>query len=215
MNLIYCYDAYCGWCFGFRPVMNQLAAAYPDIPVEVLSGGMILSEKPAHISVSAPYIARSYKNVEALTGVEFGKDYLWHILNPDQSDWFPDSEKPAVALSIVKDQKPDRGLSFASDLQKSLFLEGRDLTDDEAYRHLLLQYGLEPEKFYADLHSEQYKEAANYDFALIKQLRVEGFPALFLQVSEIKFYLLAKGYTGWETLRQRLEHVRAELAAGN
>lgn len=214
MIFVYCYDAYCGWCFGFRSVIHQLAAAYPDIPVEVLSGGMILPEQPVHISASASYIARSYQNVEATTGAIFGKDYLWHILNPDQSDWYPHSEKPAVALSIVKDQQPEMSLPFATDLQQSLFLEGRDLTDDEAYRHLLPKYHLHPEQFYSDLHSDYYKEAAHYDFALVKQLRVEGFPALFLQASEFKLYLLTNGYTDWDTLRQRTGQILETLTTG-
>ena len=48
--LIYCYDAYCGWCYGFSPVISAIADAYKDkLEVEVLSGGMILPEKPVHI----------------------------------------------------------------------------------------------------------------------------------------------------------------------
>lgn len=211
MIFVYCYDAYCTWCFGFRSVMQQLAATYPDIPVEVLSGGMILPEKPVHISASASYIAQAYPEVEAATGATFGKDYRWHIHNPEQSDWFPNSEKPAIALSIIKEQHPEKSLFFASDLQKALFMEGRDLTDDEAYRHLLPLYHVEPEQFYSDLHSEHFKTAAHQDFALVQQLQVKGFPALFLQASEFKFYLLSNGYTDWEPLHQRTDQILANL----
>src|SRR5215217_7476290 len=94
--LIYCYDAYCGWCYGFSPVMKKISLVYKDIfQMEVLSGGMILPEKPVPILATASYIKKTYKQVEELTGVRFGADYLWHINNPDQSDWYPDSEKPA------------------------------------------------------------------------------------------------------------------------
>jgi len=103
MRLVYCYDAYCGWCYGFSVVMKRIAEEYKEtIAVEVLSGGMILPEEPIHISATATYIQKAYPRVEELTGISFGKDYLWHIENPDKSDWFPHSEKPSIALSIFK-----------------------------------------------------------------------------------------------------------------
>src|SRR5688572_26081649 len=98
-TIYYCYDAYCGWCYGFSPVIKKIWTSYKDrLAFDVLSGGMILPEKPIHIASSAGYISKEYKQVENLTGVEFGKDYLWHILNPAESDWYPSSEKPAIAL---------------------------------------------------------------------------------------------------------------------
>ena len=150
--LIYCYDAYCGWCYGFSPVVNQIADEYKDkIHTEVLSGGMILTEQPVHISTTAGYIKDAYLRVEEVTGIKFGEDYLWHIRNPDDSDWFPSSEKPAIALSIFKEIYPDQQVQFATDLQYSLHYEGRDLTDDEAYRHLLEKYQIDAEIFYTKL----------------------------------------------------------------
>ena len=81
-TLIYCYDAYCGWCYGFSPVMKQLEESFKDrLQVEVLSGGMILPETPKAIAATAGYIKEAYKTVEAYTGIKFGEDYLWHINN--------------------------------------------------------------------------------------------------------------------------------------
>ena len=193
--LFYCYDAYCGWCYGFSPVMTQIANQYPDLQIEVLSGGMILPEEPVHISATAGYIQSAYKTVEEYSGVSFGPDYLWHINNPDLSDWYPNSEKPAIALCILKEIYPEKQVAFAADLQNALHFEGRDLTDDEAYKHLLEKYSIQPELFYERLKAEEYKEKANYEFALVKQLQVTGYPCVLLQESETKFHLLARGYT--------------------
>jgi len=210
--IFYCYDAYCGWCYGFSPVIKKLAAAYKDkFSFEVLSGGMIISETPKPISVMAGYIQNAYKMVEERTGIRFGSDFLWHINNPGKSDWFLDSEKSAIALSVFKDYYPDQQVAFASDLQYALNYEGRDLCDDEAYRHLLEKYSLPADDFYYQLHSETYKEKAYYEFALVKQLQVTGFPAVLLQVSETKFYLISRGYTDYETLKERVENILEEL----
>lgn len=210
-TLFYCYDAYCGWCYGFSPVMQQIHQEYPQLPLEVLSGGMILPEEPVSIAATAGYIQKAYKTVEEYTGISFGPDYLWHINNPDLSDWFPNSEKPAIALCIFKEFYPEKQLAFASDLQYALHFEGRDLTDDEAYRHLLEKYSINPETFYSKLKSEEYKEQAYYEFSLVKQLQVTGYPCLLLQVNESKFHLIARGYTDYDTLKPRLDNVLKEI----
>jgi putative protein-disulfide isomerase len=206
--LIYCYDAYCGWCYGFSKVITRIAEEYKDqLDFEVFSGGMILPEKPVHIGATAKYISTAYKTVEERTGIEFGKDYLWHIFNPDESDWFPNSEKPAIALSIFKEYYPYRQIEFASDLQYALHFEGRDLTDNEAYRHLMEKYNINAEEFYAKLNDPVYKEKAHYDFALVKQLQVSGFPTVFIQTGESKFYLIARGYTDYESLKNSIDKI--------
>lgn len=211
--LIYCYDAYCGWCYGFSPVIKQMAETYKEnFHVEVLSGGMVLPEQPVHISVTAEYIKNAYKTVEEYTGIKFGEDYLWHINHPDQSDWFPSSEKPAIALCIFKELYSERQVEFIADLQYSLHYEGRDLTDNEAYRHLLEKYTIDADDFYSKLKEEGYKEKAYYEFQLCKQLQVTGFPQVLMQITETKFHLLATGYTDEETLVKRIELVLAEIA---
>ncbi|HMU11124.1 MAG TPA: DsbA family protein [Ferruginibacter sp.] len=210
-TLIYCYDAYCGWCYGFSPVIKSIAAAYKDVlEVEVLSGGMMTGEETMPIEKIGPFIQSSYKRVEELTGIKFGEDFLWHVFNPQQSDWVMNSEKPAIALCIFKEYYPKRQLDFATDLQYALNYEGRDLDDDEAYRHLLEKYSIQPEAFYLKLKSEEYKEAAYYEFALCKQLQVTGFPTVFIQTAELKFMMVARGYTDPVSLEERIENVLKE-----
>jgi putative protein-disulfide isomerase len=206
--LIYCYDAYCGWCYGFSPVIKRIASEYKDtLETDVLSGGMILPEKPAHITTIAPYIQKAYKTVEELTTIKFGQDFLWHIFNYEDSDWYASSEKPAIAMCIFKEFYPERAVEFASDLQYALNYEGRDLTDDEAYTHLLEKYSIHAQIFYERLNSEEYKEKAYYEFSLVKQLQVTGFPCVFIQTGELKFHMVAQGFTDYETLKQRIDNV--------
>jgi len=176
--IYYCYDAYCGWCFGFSPVISRIAETY-----------------------------RGQKDFETLSGGMIGEDYLWHIRNPELSDWFPHSEKAAIALSIFKEYLPERSIECAAALQTAMHVEGRDLTDDEAYRHLLEPWGIPEDDFYAKLKDDIYLEKARYDMELVRQLRVNSFPAVLMQTGELKFYLLAKGYTDQETLTQRIEDI--------
>lgn len=212
MTIYYCYDAYCGWCYGFSPVIKKLKEKYADkFFFEVLSGGMIPKENLKPISAIAGYISNAYKTVEESTGVKFGEDFLWHIFNPDLSDWFPCSEKPAIALCIFKEIYPDKQVEFASDLQYALNYEGRDLCDNEAYRHLLEKYEIDATDFYEKLDNPIYLESAKYEFELCKQLQVTGYPQVLLQVEDTKFYLISKGYSNFETVEKTLESILASL----
>lgn len=211
-KIIYCYDAYCGWCYGFSPVIKAIWIKYRDqFDFETLSGGMIPVESTKHIGVMAGYIQQAYKTVEERTGIQFGEDYLWHINNPDKSDWYPHSEMAAIALSVLREYHPERSIEMAADFQYALHAEGRDLTDKEAYRHLLEKYSVDPDGFYAKLADASYREKAYYDFTLVKQLNVNGFPTAFLQLEEGKFYMIARGYSDVEEVDQRIRNIMTEF----
>ena len=214
MTLIYCYDAYCGWCYGFSPVMKKIAAEYAGkLDIEVLSGGMMTGENAMPIEKICPYIQNAYTRVEELTGIKFGEDFLWHVFHPGQSDWVMNSEKPAIALCIAKELFPERQLDFATDLQLALNAEGRDLDDDEAYRHLLEKYSIDPDSFYLKLKSGEYRDQAYYEFSLCRQLQVTGFPSVFIQTADLRFVMVARGYTDYETLKLRIENVLLETGS--
>jgi putative protein-disulfide isomerase len=194
--------------------MEQVAKDFTDkAQFEVLSGGMILPETPKPISVMADYFLNNCKTVAELTGAEFGEDFLWHIKNPELSDWFPNSEKPAIALCVFKDYHPDRQVAFSADLQYALQYEGRDLCDNEAYRHLLEKYAIPADEFYTLLKDPAYKEKAYNEFNVCRQLQITGYPAVLLQVNESKYMMLSSGYTTYDVLRESLLNALQGLQA--
>jgi putative protein-disulfide isomerase len=200
-----CYDAYCGWCYAFSKPMKQLYEAYKHTYFfEVLSGNMIPKEQKHHISKTAQYIQQASTVVTKHTGIHFGKEYLWHIENPDLSDWVIDSELPAICLTIFKTYYPDRAFEFAHDIQYALFEEGRDLCDKEAYSHLLEKYNIDANAFFEAITNETIINQTHNEFALVKQLGVTGFPNIFLQVTSQKIYHIANGYTNFNDLETRI-----------
>lgn len=212
MNVIYCFDAYCGWSYAFRDTIINLKNKFSDdFDFTIVSGGMILPDQPVPISVLSDALLNMAQTVTAETGQSFGKDFLWHLENPDLSDWFPSSEKPAIALSIIKTWRPEVAFEFASDMQYGLFEEGRDLTDNEAYRHLLKKYEIDVDNFYDALLDPAFQEKASHDFNIVKQLKVTGFPALFVQVSMDKFYLMSNGFIAADIVEQRFHNILAEI----
>ena len=131
-SIIYVYDALCGWCYGFSPIIKQVFEKYQtQFDFEVISGGMILGERQGPIGEVAAYIKGAYKNVEDTTGVKFGENFVNVVLQ--EGNLYFSSEKPAIALSVFKTIYPKKAILFAHDLQSAIYHDGLDLSIDESY----------------------------------------------------------------------------------
>jgi putative protein-disulfide isomerase len=209
IKIIYVFDALCGWCYGFSPVIKQCYDNHKaNFSFEVLSGGMMIGERVGSINEIAPYIKTAYKTVENTTGVKFGEAYL-RVL--EDGSMILNSELPSIALSLFKQYFPEQSVLFAHEIQNALYFDGRDPNEFETFRYIAVNHGIDPDEFEAKMKTESAKEAAYYDFALAKQLRVESYPAVLMQTSETGFYLIAKGYTDFETLEFRINNVLNEV----
>ncbi|WP_395626242.1 DsbA family protein [Daejeonella sp.] len=209
IKIIYVYDALCGWCYGFSKVIKECYETHKhEFEFEVLSGGMMIGDRVGSINNIAPYIKSAYQTVENTTGVKFGEAYL-RVLQ--DGSMILNSEMPSIALSLFKEYFPDQSVLFAHEIQNALYFDGREPNQIDTYRNIAVNHGIDPDEFEVKMKMESSKEAAYYDFALAKQLRVESYPAVLIQSSETSFHLIAKGYTDSATLELRIENVLKEI----
>ena len=208
-KIIYVYDALCGWCYGFSQVIKECFEKHKnDFEFEVLNGGMMIGERVGSINKIAPFIKSAYHSVESTTGIKFGEPYLRHL---EEGTMILDSERPSVALSVFKTYYPEMSIPFVHDLQNAIYFDGKNPNEYEIYRYLAVNFGIDPDEFEEKMKMNISKEAAYYEFALARQLRVESFPAVLIQTSDTGFYLIAKGFTELDTLELRIDNVLKEL----
>jgi len=204
MKLIYIYDALCGWCYGFTPVVEELLQRFGnEMEVEVLSGGMFLSANHRPASAMYNYISQAHKQVEAVTGVKFGPAFLETYLHTDD---IMDSEKPSIALTVFKQYLPAKALSFAHDMQVALNYDGRSLNDDDTYRHLLPKYQLPVEEFLDKMKEDANRYDTVQEFKQVEQWGITGFPAAILDDGK-EYFLIAKGYTPIDRLLEVIDKI--------
>jgi len=205
MKLIYLYDALCGWCYGFSPVMQRFAAEHADeLTFEVISGGMITGPRIGPIGEVAPYISWAYKEVEQKTGVTFGEGFLQGILAEGKAIF--SSVPPAVVLSVFKAERPGDAVAFAGRLQRAVYHDGIEPEDTAAYGALAAEFGLDSAAFVALMGEARFQQAAQQDFAYSQALGVTGFPTVVLAAEsggEEKLVLLGQGYLPYEALLAR------------
>jgi putative protein-disulfide isomerase len=207
-KLIYIYDAICGWCYGFSPVMQQIAQDYPyQFEYEVLSGGLIQGDRVGPIEKMAPYIKSAYKDVEARTGVVFGDKFVHGTL--EKGTMILDSLPAAIALCIVKELKPQLQLKFSHLLHQAIYSDGVEPTVPRAFTPYAALVGIDRDTFEQKMSDSAYADIAYQEFADVGAFGVSGYPALLLEKDE-KYYMVAKGYTPYEQIKPTLDYVLAE-----
>lgn len=202
-KVLYVYDALCGWCYGFSPVIGQLYRTYGNqIDFDVLSGGMMTGPRAKPISAMRSYIGQAYKVVEERTGVRFGEGYLTNLLEP--GTYVSDSEKPGMAMTLFKALLPGRAVEFAGTLQQALYSDGVDLNVDAAYGPLVEPFEIDPDEFVAHLNDSVIKEQTWAEFNLVSQYGINGFPSVIVDSGE-KLYLVARGYLPYDALEANVK----------
>lgn len=192
-KIVYYYDALCGWCYGFSPVIKEIVEKYGDqIAIEVVSGGLFTGARVGKINEVAPYIKEgAYKFVEERTGVIFGKDFLKIVFG--NGDMVLDSLYPSIALSIVKDKKPEKQFEFAEILLKAFYNDGLSATNLKGYLKYTRRVGLDDVDFLESMELPVYHKAASDDFVLFKSANLSGMPSIVLQTKD-KQQLISNGY---------------------
>ena len=204
--IIYAYDALCGWCYGFSPVMaNFYEAQKGKYNFYVLSGGMVTGERIGPIGTIAPYIKKAYKDVERGTGIVFGEGFLNNILEPGKAVF--SSLKPGYALTALKKEKPEMAMAFSKRLQKAVYSDGILVDEWDSYKPLAVEFGLDPEQFIKAMKSPEIQAETEKEFAVCSQLGVTGFPTVFL-IKDNKMYRIAEGYVPAGTMEGALQKIK-------
>lgn len=211
-TIIYVQDALCGWCYGMSPVMQQLYTEYrQDYDFLVLSGGMIRGGNVRPVSGMADYIRKASKHLEEATGVKQTQAYHEEIL--DKGTYITNSEPPAIALTILKEQFPEQQVPLAAAIQQQHFVHGKDLNEVEVYIPVVERFGADAAGFRKRFGDKAYARKAQQEFELVEKWGISGFPAVLFETGE-KLYLVAQGYQPYSQLTAALARVQQEAALG-
>ena len=210
-RLYYCYDALCGWCYGFSPVITEFARRHREVPVQVVSGGMITGERIGPIGEVAGYIKQAYRVVEDRCGVEFGQSFLRDILEEGSAVFT--SVPAAVAMAVFQEQQPERALEYAAVLQRAIYYDGIEPLDQAAYADRAAALGADREDFLTKMEDPAYLEKAEADFALSQRFGVTGFPTLVYESTSGELYALARGYLPLQNLEANWRALQSSMTS--
>lgn len=202
-KLIYYFDALCGWCYGFSPVISKLEEEFKDkVDFEVVSGGLFLGSRAGLVNEVAPHIrSGAYKSVELRTRVKFGESFIADVLGEGKTTL--NSLWPSIALCIVREKFPEKELEFARMLLSAVYWDGINTIDLKAYADYAEKIGFDSEEFNTKMQQEKYRKEAEQEFQRFAQSPFSGMPAVVLEINNDKIPL-SKGYVTYEELKQKL-----------
>ncbi len=202
LALIYVWDAYCGWCYGFSKSLKAFHENHPELPVTVLSGGLFVGERKQPISAYT-HIPEANMRISQLTGAEFGDSYQSLL---KEGTFVLDSETAAIGFSALRFFAPEHSLVLASSMQRAFYYEGKSLSDPATYREIAIANNLDPDAVLARLEDVETIKDANTDFLKVQQLGIQSYPTLLLQKGN-ELIALGGGVMTAEKIEARLESI--------
>jgi putative protein-disulfide isomerase len=201
VKLVYVFDAYCGWSHGFSGVLSEVARRHPDLPVEVVSGGLFTGARRVPIREFG-YVQGANARISELTGAEFGDAYERLI---EDGEFVMDSEAAARGVAALRAAAPGRAAELAIALQRAFYVDGLSLSEPDTYVRVAEAARLEPGPVLAALNSAT---AAAEDFRRAASFGVDGYPTL-LAVDGSRVTVLARGNATADEVDHRLSVLSA------
>lgn len=205
MQLYYFTDPMCSWCWGFEPVVRQLASE-TGYPLRIFVGGL-------HIGTTQPLSAdrlqqmpQFWGRVAKATGQEFSTASL-------PEGFCYNTEPSCRALVTAREIATEDAADFLAVLHRAFYVQGRDITQDEVlqqeYTNFRPQHAEQFNSLFpAKIMRAQTREDIEYTR---EQLGIAAFPTLVLHAG-MRMQRLSQGYNSLEVLREVLQAVKQKLA---
>lgn len=172
VELLYAANPMCSWCWGFAPVMRELARRHAaTVRITVVLGALGDASRPMRPQDKAA-VRQHWEHVRALTGQPFAMEFL------DREGFVYDTAPACRAVAIVRAQRGPLALAYLAAVQEAFYAEGRDVTDPAELQRIAEALGLDGAEFAAALAAPEVEAAITQEFRDVAGLGVTGYPTL-------------------------------------
>ena len=201
LTLYFYHDPMCSWCWGYRPVSDELEQKLPEnVRMEKILGGLAPDSDQPMTAELREKLPQTWQRIHDMLGTEFNFDF-WRKCAPRRSTY------PACRAVIAA------GYQNASDamidaIQRAYYLRAMNPSDIETHETLADELGLSAEKFAADVRSEETEHELKRQVMFARRSPISGFPSLCLDLDG----QLVPVVQDYRTAETTLAHI-AELSA--
>lgn len=205
-TLIYIADPMCSWCYGFGPELSTLMQGLPELPVEVVVGGLrAYNTQPMDEGLKTTLLSH-WQTVAEKTGLPFKDDALTR-------DGFIYNTEPACrAVVAARKIAPAATLAVLQAIQHAFYAGGMDVTRTDVLAEIgasvltKLGFTTDAAKFESLMKSEEIIMETHDDFALTQKWGVSGFPTLVLE-RDGRLDLVTSGYVEMPLLVEHMQSI--------
>ena len=198
--LYYLYDPMCSWCWGFKPVWEEMKRRLKDeVNIVYVVGGLAPETQEPMDAEMQTYLQQAWRKITDTTGVEFNHEF-WTLNTPRRSTY------PACKAVLVARQH-GLELQMFEAIQRLYYLQAGNPSDYENLYQLAEGLGLDRQQFIEQIHSDKINALLQQEISLAEQLGAQGFPSLVLVVNE-SAHFIDHSYTDVE---ENLRKIRSLL----
>lgn len=171
-RLIYFADVMCSWCYAFAPAIDAMRAQFPDLPIELINGGLKPGPSRPMNATDMGKIRPHWEKVQAASGLPMDFGFF------DRIGFVYDTEPAARAVVVVRQHDPAAALAYFQRLQQMFYAEAHDVTDPQVLAEAAREFGVSGSDFLAAFADEDVKIETATDFQISQRTGVTGFPTL-------------------------------------
>jgi len=176
-TLYYVHDPMCSWCWGFKPIWEQLQSALPDniTPQYVLGGLAPDTTEPMPESMQQMLQQIWHRIEQTVPGTQFNHAF-WTQNSPRRATY------PACrAILAAKSQSAALEQPMINAIQQAYYLKAKNPSDDNVLVELATQIGCDVNVFKESLNTKATNNALMQEITFSRQLGAQGFPSLFFE----------------------------------
>jgi putative protein-disulfide isomerase len=170
----------CSWCWGFRPVWQQIQQAVAGkLDVRYVLGGLAAdTDEPMPEEMRLNVIDNWRRIQREIPGTEFNYDF-WTRCSPRRSTY------PACrAIIACRMQQPELESEMLLLIQQAYYLLARNPSDLDVLVALAEQLGLDTRQFVDDIQSEVCQNVLLEEIEFCREINIFSFPSLVIKQGE-------------------------------
>ena len=195
----------CSWCWGFRPVWQQLKTQFTDtLDIVYVVGGLAPdSDQPMPIAMQNN-LSNTWQHIQQhIPGIEFNYEF-W---NPTSNSMPRRSTYPSCrAVLAAKVQDVDIEDAMILGIQQAYYLKSQNPSNIDVLVEIAHSIGLNAEKFKQDITSPAVELLLKEQLQLARQLSSQGFPSIVIS-KDNKLFGIPLDYNKSVTMQQAIIHV--------
>jgi putative protein-disulfide isomerase len=199
-QFVYFADPMCSWCYGFGPVITELAERFQGrLGLQVVMGGLRAGNSEPMTDKDKDYVRGAWAKVGEATGQPFDPSFF------DRETFIYDTEPACRAVVTARRLQPAMALPMLARVARAFYAEARDMTNAEEIADVAEEAGFDRAAFTAAFASGEVQNATFRDFLIAQELGIRGFPTLIAGSEGSGYALVTNGYRPLEDLAGPIE----------
>lgn len=214
MKLIFVGDPMCSWCYGFGKELTALTARHPELPLEIMVGGVRAGATDVLDDNGKQFRLGHWARVEEKSGLPFNRKALLA-----RENFVYDTEPICRAVVTARSIAPEADqLAVFRALQRAFYVDGLDTTDGAVLAQAAAAaleeqgYAVDAATFQAAWSHSATIAATLAEFAQVRAIGIRSFPALLLEANGQRIEI-SPGYAHESQLEHQLDAVLRSLTA--